>query len=563
MVLKFNGQEFTTDDDLKITSLGVLPSKEIKNKRLKEIFLQKYGRSFLGADDLVPYAQSLVSGGMDFEQLENEILGDILDPEKEDLREIEFKKSATGIARGHSLGGLPVIALGITGTKMIDSGLTGLVYSRSLATSSRRRETTASEISVPKILTKPEYQTILHEYLKISKEVLDMAHVFKEKFGKLGGVETFNKVIPYNNPANLFYTVPLDSLTTLKFETEADQQNKNGNFVPREIHSLTESFFDLTKKNGMDIMFNQRIQVPRDTYLHYTVFTDPNSSSYIGDLIQTHGLKISPKIIESNNYASAGFRKGLKQLEQILKEAHETFDPELLLEKSKQAMFELREFSANYNSSINVKILDSLSWRVWSEQKRHATLKQNVESIYIAADRAFKNISHLLPEINSINENVWNLNSLVNKVEKTIIIDDRLKSKPDLVIPYIQNTAKQLMLYGKMIQKGIEKRDALYIVPKNIRVGTFENYDLINLIDLELPLRLCNTCEPERKASSLKKREIISEAIPELKNLLKPKCNIGFCTEGKYCVNILDIRGYDQEIHKKVKDHMLNKARYS
>ncbi|MBU1129259.1 MAG: hypothetical protein KJ949_01355, partial [Nanoarchaeota archaeon] len=263
------------------------------------------------------------------------------------------------------------------------------------------------------------------------------------------------------------------------------------------------------------------------------------------------------------NYASAGFRKGLKQLEQILKEAHETFDPELLLEKSKQAMFELREFSSNYNSSINVKILDSLSWRVWSEQKRHATLKQNVESIYIAADRAFKNISHLLPEINSINENVWNLNSLVNKVEKTIIIDDRLKSKPDLVIPYIQNTAKQLMLYGKMIQKGIEKRDALYIVPKNIRVGTFENYDLINLIDLELPLRLCNTCEPERKASSLKKREIISEAIPELKNLLKPKCNIGFCTEGKYCVNILDIRGYDQEIHKKVKDHMLNKARYS
>ncbi|MBU1129323.1 MAG: hypothetical protein KJ949_01700 [Nanoarchaeota archaeon] len=561
MVLKFNGQEFTTDDDLKITSLGVLPSKEIKNKRLKEIFLQKYGRSFLGADDLVPYAQSLVSGGMDFEQLENEILGDILDPEKEDLREIEFKKSATGIARGHSLGGLPVIALGITGTKMIDSGLTGLVYSRSLATSSRRRETTASEISVPKILTKPEYQTILHEYLKISKEVLDMAHVFKEKFGKLGGVETFNKVIPYNNPANLFYTVPLDSLTTLKFETEADQQNKNGNFVPREIHSLTESFFDLTKKNGMDIMFNQRIQVPRDTYLHYTVFTDPNSSSYIGDLIQTHGLKISPKIIESNNYASAGFRKGLKQLEQILKEAHETFDPELLLEKSKQAMFELREFSANYNSSINVKILDSLSWRVWSEQKRHATLRQNVESVYSGVNRAYELIEPFWSIVKSANsENDFKrLEKILPELEKNIIIDNKLKKKPEIILPYIYHTAKQLIFYGKMIDNGFEPRDALYIAPRNIRLRTLENYDLINLIDLELPLRLCSTCEPERNASSWRKRRAIAEEVPELEFFLKPKCSVGFCTERKYCNNILEMRDYDKELHKQVKQHMLKK----
>ena len=38
----------------------------------------------------------------------------------------------SGIGRGHSLGGLTGVVLGIHGTKMIDSGLTGLVFSRFL-----------------------------------------------------------------------------------------------------------------------------------------------------------------------------------------------------------------------------------------------------------------------------------------------------------------------------------------------------------------------------------------------------------------------------------------------
>ncbi len=561
MTIKIDGQEFTTDDDLKITSLGFLPNKKIRNKALKKIFLEKYGRNFLGADDLIPYAQSLVSKGMDFEQLEKEILDDINNPEKEDLREIEFKKSATGIARGHSLGGLPVLAIGLTGTKMIDSGLTGLVYSRSLATSSRRRETTSSEIVIPTALTHKKHGTLLKKYLEISREVLELSAKFKEKFGARDGIETFNKIIPYNNPANLFYVVPLDSLTTLKFETEADKINENGNFVPREIHSLTDSFFDLTRESGMDIMFNQRIQVPRDTYKHYTVFTDPSSPSYIKDLIQTNGLLIDSKIIQTNMHLSLSFKKGLKELEQIFESTRQILEPEKILEKSKEMMFKLSEFSKNYNSAIEVQILDSLSWRVWSEQKRHGTLEQNVESIYFAVERAAENISELWPQIKFVYGNSGNILPLLEQVEKTIIVDDRLKKQNELVLPYVYHTAKQLMLYKEMLNAGIEKRDALYIVPKNIRVGTFEKYDLLNLIDLELPLRLCSTCEPERKASSWKKREIIANYIPQLDYFLQPKCNVGFCTEGKYCGNILGLREYNAEIHKYVKEIMLTKAR--
>ena len=128
-------------------------------------------------------------------------------------------------------------------------------------------------------------------------------------------------------------------------------------------------------------------------------------------------------------------------------------------------------------------------------------------------------------------------------------------------MPYIYHTAKQLMFYGKLIKNKFEPRDALYIVPKNIRLRTLENYDLINLIDLELPLRLCETCEPERNSSSWKKREVIAEAVPELSYFLKPKCSFGFCTEGRYCKQILEMREYDNDLHKKTKEYMLAEAR--
>jgi len=146
-------------------------------------------------------------------------------------------------------------------------------------------------------------------------------------------------------------------------------------------------------------------------------------------------------------------------------------------------------------------------------------------------------------------------------IEKSVVIDDRLKKNPEIIMPYIYHTARQLMFYGKMIENNFEQRDALYIAPKNIRLRTLENYDLTNLIDLEFPLRLCNSCEPERKASSWKKREVIANAVPELDYFLKSKCSVGFCTEGKYCDQITKVRDYNMDLHKATKQYMLDQAK--
>ena len=557
MAIKYNNKSYITDNDLKISILGFWPRVDIKNKKLKNFFR----RDYLGGNELIAYSQSLVSHGMDFEKLGEEILKDIENPENILFDGVLFNKTATGIGRGHSLGGLSGVVLGIHGTKMIDSGLTGLCASRSLVTSSRRRETNTGEIAVPEILR--DKPGLLREYMKISEEVFNLSSEFKDKFGNLGGIETFNKVIPYNNPADLFIVLPLDSLSTITSEVRADKLNPNGKFIPRELHALSEMFMEITKEIGQNIMYNQRIEVPRDTYLHYTVFKDPSFPNYALEKGKESGMVIDPIVIETQKDFTRGFIKNLEKLKIKNEEIMKIKNPKELHAKSLEYMYSLREFANEYNEVVKVKVADTLSWRDWYEQKRASTLKQNAESIYTAVDRSYNKIKELMPVIESANsENDFEkIKNILGELEKYIIIDDRLKKKPEVIIPYLNHTAKQLMFHGKMIENNIEPRDALYIAPKNIRVRTLENYDLVNLIDLEFPLRLCETCEPERKASSWKKREVISNAVPEIDFLLTPKCSVGFCTEGKHCGQITKMREYDSGLHKKTKEHMLKQSR--
>ncbi len=561
MRIKYKDKSYITDNDLKTTILGFWPRVNIQNEKLKNFFKEKYEKNFLGGDDLISYAQPLVSGGRDFSKLEQEILEDIENPENKDFKDILFRKTATGIGRGHSLGGLSGVVLGIHGTKMIDSGLTGLCASRSLVTSSRRRETGTGDITIPESLK--NHPELLKEYMQISEEVFNLSKEFKEKFGKSGGVETFNKVIPYNNPADLFIVLPLDTLTTINAEVNTDKLNPNGRFIPKELYSLVEKFPEITKEIRQNIMFNQRIEVPRDTYLHYTVFKDPSKPNYALEKGKENNMNLNPKVIDVYKDFTSGFMKGLQNLKEINKTLMKITDSKELHQKSKEYVYALREFSNEYNESLKVKIADTLSWRVWSEQKRHSTLRQNVESVYSGVNRAYNNINKLWPIIKSANSesNFEKLEKILPEIKKNIIIDDRLKKKPEIIIPYIYHTAKQLRFYGKMIENNFEPRDTLYITPKNIKLRTLENYDLINLIDLEFPLRLCNTCEPERKAGSWKKREVISNAVPELDYFLKSKCSVGFCTEGKYCSQILKQREYNDDLHKQTKQYMLNKAK--
>jgi len=538
-----------SDDDLKVRLLGFMPRVEIKNPELRAKFLEECGRDFLGGDEIVAFSHAVVSRGVDFQVIEEDILKELGNNK---IRDVVWKKTATGIGRGHSLGGLAGVTLGINGTKMIDSGLTGFVASRSLVTSSRRRETTADDIVVPKVLE--ARRELLREYIEMSRDVFKLSEEFKAKLGKAGGVELFNKVIPYNSPADLEIVMPLDTLACLKFEVEADRK-KPKHYVPRELYVLADMLDGITEKAGMGVMFQQRTRVPRDGYLHYSVFKDPKLPNYALEEAEMRGMPDSPLVLESSKDISAGFRRGLENVTARYEEARAETNPAKLVEKTMNAMLAMREFVGEHNEAIRVKVLDSLSWRVWSEQKRHATLRQNVESVYSGIGRALRVMKGLAGTIKEISEND-SVEIPFAEFEKAISIDERVKKNRELAVKYIQQTAKHLMFYEKLLNAGIEERDALFAAPKNIRLRTIGHYDLINLVDLELPLRLCSTCEPERQATSWKKRDAIALAVPEIAYFLQPKCNMGMCTEGKPCGRIRR-SDYTAELHHQVKGVML------
>jgi len=556
-MFEYKGQKFLTDNDLEVNILGRSPEIRIQNKELRKIFKEKYGRDFLGGDEIISYRQALVAKGMQFDKLEEEILKDIKDSEKLDIKEIVFAKTATGIGRGHSMGGLSGITFGLHGTKMIDSGLTGLVASRSLTTSGRRREIAEEDIVIPESITKRK--DLLNEYLEISRAAFKESKDFKTKFGRLSGIEAFNKALSYNNPADLFIFLPLDTMATLAFEVKQDKLNSNGPFVPREIYTLVEKFPEIAEENGLGTMYKQRIQVPRDTYFHYTVFKDPDSPNHTLDLAEKLGMPKKPQIIDSHIDLTKDFKKGLNNLKEIFEQTRKITDPEELSEAANECMLATRSFTEEYNEAVKITILDNLSFRVWSEQKRHATLRQNVESIYSAVKRASEKMKKIWSGI----KGVYNKDGYfeISKLEEIMVIDEKLKKNQELLIPYAYHTGKQLMFFDKLVKEGIPLRDAAYVIPRNIKTTNLESYDLKNLIDLELPLRLCTACEPERYATSWEKRDLIAKTIPELEYFLQPKCNVGFCTEANYCKHITNLREYDKDLHNQTKQAMLNKAK--
>jgi len=90
MAVTYKGQTFMTDNDLKVNVLGFWPRIDVKNAELQE----KVG-GFLGGDAIVSYAQHLVSSGMNFAELEEDILAD---SRENDLDEIIKHFSPTQLA---------------------------------------------------------------------------------------------------------------------------------------------------------------------------------------------------------------------------------------------------------------------------------------------------------------------------------------------------------------------------------------------------------------------------------------------------------------------------------
>ena len=541
MAYEVNGKTYLEPQDLKVKLLDFLPSVPTQNSAV----ISELGRKFLGPDEVVALIQVAVARSVDYQSdLEEELLK-IHDSGK-NIPETIFKKNLSGIGRGHSLDGLPVIALGVNGTKMIDSALTGVVYSRSLVTSGRRRETKPLELVVPRSISADT--ELFEEYRTISEELFAFSDQIKTRYTKkFDAIQALNKLKPYNDPADLFYVLPLSSLVNLAVRVEEERRN-NTAYLPEECAFFIDALEAMIDEIGMGQIYRMRKAVPRETYLHYTIFRKP-TGDYAADKHEEYGNPVDPKVVGMMNDLPAGIADELKVIEEGFKACRDYKDAADLYLRACRNQEILSSFCRRYNEALNIKTISTLSWRVWSEQKRHGTLSQHVESIYTAADRAYKMVKEIWPAI----EAVQDIAKILPLAEKAFVISDDLKNEKEILQGYIYHTARQIMFYGKLIENNIPTRDALYSVPRNIRLRTLESYDLINAISLELPLRLCTECEPERRITSEKKAESLKQHLPDLAFLFEPKCSLGYCTEGKFCANIMHLNpNYTMDIHKEI-----------
>jgi len=547
--LNYKDKSYIEPEDLKVKVLSFLPSIPIND----ESIINELGRNYLGPDEVVALIQVAVSRSVDYQAgLEEELLG--IKSQGKGIRDVILKKNLSGIGRGHSLDGLPVLALGINGTKMIDSAFTGMVYSRSLVTSGRRRQTSSTELVVPRSIS--GNKGLLDEYIQISEDLFAAFDDIKKRYPKkIDAIQAFNKLKPYNDPADLFYVVPLSSIVNLSVGLE-DEIAQGTAYLPEEFSIFIDTIKSIVDDIGLGQIYRLRKAVQRETYLHYTIFKDP-SPNYATLKHEELGNPTTPRIVGVKNDLPNSALKELRDLEDMFCEQREYRDAAHLYQIATRNRKALSDFCRRYNEAVQIQTISSLSWRVWSEQKRHATLNQQVESIYTAADRAYR----IIESIWEVIENRADTDTIASTAATAFVISDKIASDKDMLSEYIYHTARQIMFYGKLRQCGVPERDALYIIPRNIRVRTLESYDLINAVSLELPLRLCTECEPERRMTSEIKAGLMKEQIPELAFLFEPKCNLGYCTEGSFCGNIKRMNpGYNMDVHKGIAQIIASKG---
>jgi hypothetical protein len=541
MAYEMNGKKYLEPQDLKVKLLDFLPRIPIQeNTAVGEL-----GRDFLGPDEVVALIQVAVARSVNYQSdLEEELLK--IHAAGKSIPETIFKKNLSGIGRGHSLDGLPVIALGINGTKMIDSALTGVVYSRSLVTSGRRRETKPLELVVPKAVSADG--GLFEEYRRITEDLFTFAEQIKKQFTKkVDAIQALNKLKPYNDPADLFYVLPLSSLVNLAVQVEEEKRNQT-QYLPEECALFVEAIEDIVDEIGMGQIYRMRKAVPRETYLHYNIFRQPQDD-YAACKHEEYGNPTDPKVVAMLDDLPEAARRELKDIKSLFESCRDFKDAGHLYALTCRNKEVLSGFCRRFNEALNIKTVSSLSWRVWSEQKRHGTLSQHVEPIYSAAARAYTIVREIWPVILE----GLHIDKIISQAENAFVISDEIKSEREILAGYLYHTAAQIMFYGKLVEKGIPHRDALYSVPRNIRVRTLESYDLINAASLELPLRLCTECEPERRITSEKKADALRKHLPDLAFLLEPKCNLGYCTEGKFCANIMRLNpNYNMDTHKEI-----------
>ena len=212
-----------------------------------------------------------------------------------------------------------------------------------------------------------------------------------------------------------------------------------------------------------------------------------------------------------------------------------------------------QEILRDYNLSLKFRIFSSIPWRVWGEKKRHRTVPQTVESIYYSVERA---------------EGIFAKTNSEKEIEKVWSLPPSIKKNPEFLSKYLLVSREALRAYGALIRLRIKPREAIFVVPRAVKIDILQEYDLYNLLTGYFPLRLCSTAEEEMQRTTWKevlqlKKTFKEKGLDILSRFLQPKCHImGFCSEEKSCPLILGVvKNYTEKFHAEMKEELKNQLK--
>ena len=514
-----------TIKDLKVKFLGVVPI--LKDKT-----------DVINPQQIVSLSAFTTFSGKSIKSTLKEIRekGEDLD---EKMKLIMRKASLKGHA---SLATTPVLCFSFEGSKFFDSGLTGMVFASSLMASGRRTDTTAKDIVYPtSILENKKAKEI---YREASEKNIDCSNYFLLK--KVQKDES-SKILQYGIYGTGIIQFPIESIISLKREYETEKK-----WMPEEIGFLLEKIESQLKKFGIDLLYNTRFVAPRNVYPYPHIFINPKKSNLVRDLMKKKG-KGSFKIISSDFVVSLELKKRLAELEKEIKKTFKS--KKKIQEKWMELLLKRRQIARDYALAANVKILSSVAWRVWGDKKRHRTVPMVVESVYYCAERAFKVFKKYDKQIKNKNAS----KKMLDNINSVFSIPPTIRNNKEFLYKYLDRASDSLLAYKKLVKFNIKERDALFIIPRGLKLDVFQDYNFYNLIAGYYPLRICSTAEEELLRLTVKEIAAIKKLLKKKKlewlaKHIVPKCEtVGFCLEEKSCGRIKQaVKDYSEDFHKEM-----------
>lgn len=518
--------------DMKVTMLGVIP-----------VLRDETG--YLKPQDIVSLAALLTFKGKTVKDLYKEALEKGQDIEKK-VKTIIRKSSLRGHA---SIATTPAISFTYEASKFLDSMMTGMIFSSSLMASGRRTDTTYDDIVLPFSIERNEKAKKL--YIDESRKNIDALNYYlKEGTDK----DDASKILQYGIYGTGIIAYPIESLISFKKELEAEKE-----WMPEEAQMVIKEIEKNLEDMGIDLVYASRDLAPRDTYPVPNIFKNPKISNMTREIVEEKSLSEDlTEIVDFHILKTPGLEE---EAERISKE-NGGFSKDLkkIREGWRDLLDARRHLVRDYNQSISVKVLSSVSWRVWGDKKRHRTVPQTPDSLYYSIERSapiFEKYQEKI-EKKSLNEEE------LGEIDRFFGIPGSFWGNEKYLYKYLSRAANSVFTYFKLINDyNVEPRDAIFVIPRGVRIDVLQEYNLYNLVSGYYPLRTCSTVESQLRPLALKemgmiRKKLEESGLPSVAKLIVPKCHIShFCLEEKYCPVIKSlVSSYTEEYHEEVKSQL-------